>query len=123
MSNRNEMPAIPLEKLRFAQKDERLHDVKFETKPIGYFKDAWLRFRNNKSAVVAAVLIVLLLLFALIVPIISNYDVNFRDGFYKTVLPKNPALSGLGIWDGFKKQRETQAGYDYYTSIGIETGR
>lgn len=123
MSNRNEMPAIPREKLRFAQKDERLHDVKFETKPIGYFKDAWLRFRNNKSAVVAAVLIVLLLLFALIVPIISNYDVNFRDGFYKTVLPKNPALSGLGIWDGFKKQRETQAGYDYYTSIGIETGR
>lgn len=123
MSNKNEIRTFPREKFRFAQMDERIHDVKFETKPIGYFKDAWLRFRKNKSAVVAAVLILLLLLFALIVPFISNYDVSFRDGYYKTVLPKNPVFAGLGIWDGIKRQRETQAGYDYFTSIGLETGR
>lgn len=120
---RNEFPAIPAEKLRFAHKDERLHDVKFETKPIGYFKDAWIRFRRNKSAVVAAVLILLLLVFAIVVPFLSNYDVTFRDGFYKTALPKNSLFAPLGIWDGYKHQRETQAGYDYYTAIGIETGR
>ena len=69
MSNNMNMTNFPKEKFQFAQKDERLHDVKFETKAIGYFKDAWMRFRKNKSAVVAAVFIVLLLLFAIIVPL------------------------------------------------------
>lgn len=123
MSNNKKLPEFPREKFQFAQKDMRIHDAKFKTKPIGYFKDAWLRFRKNKSAVVAAVLIILLALFALIVPFVSNYTVAFRDGYYKTVLPKNPSFAALGIWNGSKVQRETQAGYDYYQSIGVETGR
>ncbi|HPJ02385.1 MAG TPA: ABC transporter permease [Candidatus Limiplasma sp.] len=123
MNNEMKIPSFPKEKFGFANKNERIHDVKFETKPIGYFKDAWLRFRKNKSAVVATVLIIFLLLFALIVPFVSNYTVSFRDGYYKTVLPKNATLAPLGIWNGAKVQRETQAGYDYYRSIGVETGR
>ena len=122
MNNSMKLPDFPREKFSFANKDVRIHDVKFETKPIGYFKDAWLRFRKNKSAVVAAVLIVLLAMFAVIVPFVSNYTVAFRDGYYKTVLPKNATLAPLGIWDGAKEQRETQAGYDYFNSIGVESG-
>lgn len=123
MRNDIKLPDFPPEKFRFAHQDMRLHDLKFETRPIGYFKDAWLRFRKNKSAVVAAVLILLLLLFAVIVPFVSNYTVTFRDGYYKTVLPKNPFFAPMGFWDGVKTQRETQAGYDYYRAIGLETGR
>lgn len=123
MSNKTNIPQFPSDKFEFAHKDARLHDVKFETKPIGYFKDAWLRFRRNGSAVVAAAMILILALFALIVPFISNYNVTFRDGYYKTVLPKNPTLAPLGIWDGIKGQRESQAGFDYYNAIGVETGR
>ncbi len=114
---------IPAEKFAFAQKDKKIYDTKLKTKPIGYFKDAWLRFRKNKSAVVAFALIVFLALFAIIVPFFSNFDVTFRDGYYKTVLPKNPALADLGIWDGTKSQKETSAGYDYHYAIGVETGR
>ena len=55
---------IPAEKFVFAQKGKRIHDTQLETKPIGYFKDAWLRFCKNKSAVVAFALIVFLLVFA-----------------------------------------------------------
>ncbi|HHT08425.1 MAG: ABC transporter permease [Christensenellales bacterium] len=117
------MTNFPKEKFQFAQKDERLHDVKFETKAIGYFKDAWMRFRKNKSAVVAAVFIVLLLLFAIIVPFVSNYDVQFRDGYYRTVLPKSKTFAQFGFWDGSKTHRESQAGYDYFRAIGVETGR
>lgn len=123
MSNDRKIPEFPREKFNFAQKDQRIYDAKFETKPIGYFKDAWLRFRKNKSAVVAAALIVLLALFAVIVPFVSNYTVAFRDGYYKTVLPKNPLVAPLGFWNGAKVQRETQAGYDYYRAIGVETKR
>ena len=122
MEERNLMN-IPAEKFTFAQRDARIHDTKLETKPIGYFKDAWLRFKKNKSAVVAFSLIVILLLFAIIVPFVSHYDVSFRDGFYKTVLPKNSFFAQFGIWDGCTKKQETQGGYDYLHAIGQETGR
>ena len=62
---------IPQEKFAFVQAKEKIHDEKLQTKPIGYFKDAWLRFRKNRSAVVAFTLIVLLLIFAIIVPFLS----------------------------------------------------
>ena len=110
---------IPKEKFVLANEGQKLADKKFETKPIGYFKDAMIRFSRNKSSVVAAVIIALLLLYALIVPEISNYDVSFRDGYYKLVLPRSETFSFLG-WDGCKWQQEAQSGYDYYSSIGYE---
>lgn len=114
---------IPAEKFSFAQKDKKIYDTKLKTKPIGYFKDAWLRFRKNKSAVIAFALIVFLMLFAIVVPFVSHYDVTFRDGYYKTVLPKLSFMEGTGIWDGTKVQKESQAGYEYHNAIGQETGR
>ena len=123
MMEERDMMNIPAEKFTFAQRDARIHDTKLETKPIGYFKDAWLRFKKNKSAVVAFSLIVILLLFAIIVPFVSHYDVSFRDGFYKTVLPKNSFFAQFGIWDGCTNKQETQGGYDYLHAIGQETGR
>lgn len=124
MDNQNpsQFPDIPAEKLRLVQKDRKLFDQKLETKPIGYFKDAWLRFKKDSSAVVAFVLIVILLLFSAIVPALSSMNVSFRDGYYRKVLPKLPFLEGSGFWDGTTVQTETQAGYDYLNSIGVESG-
>ena len=56
---------IPVEKFQFVQKDKELHDQKFDTKPVGYFTDAFRRFRKNKSSVVGGVVILLLILFAI----------------------------------------------------------
>ncbi|MBE5807084.1 MAG: ABC transporter permease [Clostridiales bacterium] len=123
MMDEKNMRDIAPERFRFVRSDERIHDEKLKTKPIGYFKDAWLRFRKDKSAVVAFALIVMLMLFSIIVPFVSYYDVTFRDGYYKTLLPKLPFMQGTGFWDGTASQRETQGGYDYLDSIGVETGR
>ena len=123
MMDEKRMQDIPAEKLQFAQKDAKLYDAKLETKPIGYFKDAWLRFRKNKSAVVAFVLIMVLLLFSIIVPFLSPMDVTVRDGYYKTVLPKVSFLAKIGIWDGCSTQKVNQSGYEYLRSIEVETGR
>ncbi len=112
---------IPADKLKLARRGDKITDKKLETKPVGYFRDAMRRFRKNKSSVVAAIIILCLLLFAFVVPMISHYNVDFRDGYYKTVLPKCEALSFLG-WDGCKVQKEGQSGFDYYTSIGYEFG-
>ena len=110
---------IPKEKFRLVDRGERIADKKFENKAVGYFQDAFNRFKRNKSSMTALVIIILLLIYAIVVPLISNYDVNFRDGYYKTVLPKAEweLLYNLG-WDGCTTQDEGQAGLDYYSAIG-----
>ena len=118
----NEYMNIPKEKFEFAQRDEKIHDRKLETKPIGYFKDAWIRFRKNKSSVTAAGIILFLVIFAIVVPIFSPYTVEDRDGYYSNVLPRNQLLAPLGIWDGTSMRTDTKAGYLYYSAIGAETG-
>ena len=122
MMNEN-MKNLPAEKFVFVQKEKELHDNRLETKSIGYFMDAWMRFRKNKSSVVAFWLIILLVVFAIVVPFLSNFDVSFRDGYYKTVLPKSEFFSRFGFWNGGKDSKENQAGYDYLNAIGTETGR
>lgn len=118
----NEYMNIPKEKFEFAPRSEKIHDRKLETKPIGYFKDAWIRFCKNKSSVVAAIIIIVLIIFAIVVPIFSPYTVEDRDGYYKTVLPKCDLVAPLGFWDGASTITTTKAGYQYYNAIGMETG-
>ena len=48
---------IPKEKFEFCQQDASIHDKKFDTKPVGYFKDAMSRFCRNKGSIVAAFII------------------------------------------------------------------
>ncbi|MBP5552696.1 MAG: ABC transporter permease [Spirochaetales bacterium] len=112
---------IPKEKLVLAGENRRITDKKFETKPVGYFKDAFNRFKKNKSSLVAAIIILLLFLFAFIVPFVSHYTVTFRDGYYKMLLPKSKVFSFLG-WDGCSWYTVPQAGYDSYAAIGYEYG-
>ena len=114
---------IPQEKFAFVQRDERIHDERLQTKAVGYVGDAWNRFRRNKSAVVAFALIMLLLLFALIVPFVSHYTINDRDGYYKTVLPRNDLFRSAGFWDGGKNDKQNTAGYLYLNAIGQENGK
>ena len=49
MAKTNQFAQIPKEKFEFAQLDAKLHDSKFETKPVGYFLDAWRRFKKNSA--------------------------------------------------------------------------
>ncbi|MDE7061242.1 MAG: hypothetical protein K2O71_06575, partial [Lachnospiraceae bacterium] len=67
----NKFENIPKELFEFAQLDTVLHDKKMETKARGFFADALLRFKKNRSSVVAAWIIGLLVLFAIIAPITS----------------------------------------------------
>ena len=69
---------IPKEKFSFVQDSERLHDKKFEDKPVGYFKDAWIRFRKNRASVVAAIIIIAIILFSFLTPLfITTHDNSF----------------------------------------------
>lgn len=117
MSNQ-EFPDIPKEKFAFVQQEEELHDTGFETKPVGYFRDAWNRFKKNKGSVVAAVIIILLVLFAVFTPFLGTWNMAFTDSYYTFTLPKSKLLSNLGIWDGCENKTVNQQAYDYYEAAG-----
>ena len=117
MSNQN-FPNLPREKFVFVQREEKLHDVKFETKAVGYFGDAWNRFKKNKGSVVAAIIIILLIIFAVFTPVFSTYNMAFTDSYYTYTLPKSNLLSHIGVWDGCSNKTVNQQTYDYYDSMG-----
>ncbi|MBR4395958.1 MAG: ABC transporter permease [Eubacteriaceae bacterium] len=110
---------IPAEKLEFAHQSDIRHDVKFETKPLNYFQDAWLRFRKNKSSVIAFIIIIMIVLFAFLTPLFSRYPVSFSDGIYSKKLPKNLVLSKIGIATGTRERTLSDKGYAYTLGIGI----
>lgn len=112
-----EIPQIPKEKLEFVQRDKNIHDAKFETKPVGYFLDAWYRFRKNKSSIVAAIIIVILALYAIIAPMVSTYHFTFSEPYLACALPKARIFENAGFWDGCQKMVISQPQYDYYSGI------
>ncbi len=97
----NEMH-IPTEKFAFVNQGERISDKRFEDKPIGYFKDAWIRFRKNKASVVATVIIILIIIYAFAAPLLIPHDIRFMDAFYSKKAPRVAAIAdmNIGILDG-----------------------
>ena len=116
---------IPQDKFQFVQLDARLHDTKLETKARGYFADALLRFRKNKSSVIAAWILLSLLLFAFLSPIVSPYTMENKDTIYINTPAFVPSIAkmNIGILDGamtLTSQNETSM--NYWRGIAEETG-
>jgi oligopeptide transport system permease protein len=104
----------------FAQEDARLTDLKFDTKPIGYFKDAWIRFRKSHAAVVGAIIILLIVAFACIMPAVSPHSVNEAgDTYYSLKVPYNEPLSHIGIANGTYTKRCNIKAYLNISGIGM----
>lgn len=101
-----------------AQKDAKINDLKFDTKPIGYFKDAWLRFRKSKAAVVGAIIIFLIVLYAIITPLVSPHSSSdVGDANYKLMVAYNEPLSHLHIADGTYSKKCNNKAYISISSI------
>ncbi len=123
----NNIPEISAEKFKFIGVDAKLHDQKFETKQISYFRDAFNRFCKNKSSVIAAIIILLLVLYSIFVPVFceTTYSKALTDTTYLSytkLLPKNKLFENAGFWDGGYKMTLGEANYIYTKAIGVETG-
>lgn len=112
---------IPKDKFHFVNEGERLKDAKFEDKPIGYFKDAWIRFRKSKASVVASIIIILIILFAFLAPLcVTTHDATFMAASYA----KKPGrivgpLYDLGILDGSVSRDFSDKGLIRSVAMGI----
>lgn len=121
---------IPKEKFELVHEDESIHDTKFETKPIGWLRDALTRFVKNRTSVVAAAILFLIILFAIIVPLASpksyvkksDFPSGFRDSKFSEVLPRVKAFKGSGFWDGTKEDTIGEAEFKlrYYGEFDNE---
>ena len=72
---------LTAEDFSFVQVDEKIYDQKFEGKPIGFFMDAWLRFKQNKASVLAAIIIIFIVLMAIFAPILESLSLGKGFGF------------------------------------------
>ena len=62
------------EMFEFTDGKKEIIDDKLNIKPIGYFKDAMIRFSKNKASVIAFIIIILIVLFAIIVPVVTKKE-------------------------------------------------
>lgn len=101
------MKDIDKSKLVFINQDAIITDVPLETKEIGYYQDAWYRFKKNKASLVAFFIIAIILFFVIFGPYMKVYDLPTRSIADSTRLnnlpPKIPLLEKIGIFDGKKK--------------------
>ena len=119
----NKYMNIPSEKFEFANNSDKLHDAKFSDKPIGYFKDAFLRFRKNKASIVASIIIICIILFAIIVPFFNQTETGTRlDPYFAKMGPYVPSLAQYGIADGgaAREPNSKMLIYDYALGIGAQ---
>ena len=114
----NNYQRISQDKFRFVQQNEKLHDKALKTKPIGYFKDAWIRFKKNKASVAAAIILALIILYAIIVPFISIYSISDMDGKYAKARPEL-SIGNVAIFDGGKTMPLSDRYYVYFQGIGM----
>lgn len=119
----NKLTTISPDKFTFVNENKKLADKELVTKPIGYFKDAWNRFKKNKASIVATVIIAILVLFAMLVPLASPYEVSYRDQTFKGTLPRIELFNKMNInfWDGCKDKQVSLEDFLYYYSMGVET--
>ena len=90
------MPDIPDEKVHESSGSARMPEKSWPGRRIGYWQDAWRRFRENKIALVAAVILIVMIFFIIFGPMISGYGFEEIDN---TAINQGPSAEAL-VWNG-----------------------
>jgi len=110
---------IDKSQFEFVQAEQKIYDKKFETKPIGYFKDAMIRFARNKTNLIASIILFTLIILSIFVPILSTKNAEVLEERLSYLPPRIPFLENLGIADGTKMRYDQAVDLE---TIDPETG-
>lgn len=118
----NDYENIDKSKFQFVHQDGiKISDEEFQSKRIGFYQDAWIRFRRNKVSLFAFAIICIILLFTFIGPHMKKYDLPQRHPDIAMGLqylpPKIKGLEKLGIFDG---SREVELDSSYVATLPKE---
>ncbi|MGS0972020.1 MAG: ABC transporter permease [Candidatus Izemoplasmataceae bacterium] len=114
MADKEKFDNLGPENFEFVQRDEKIYDKRFETKPIGYFKDAMIRFRKNRTNVVATMILLFLILMGIFVPIVTTKNYEELEIQLQNLPPRVPILENLGFMDGTQHLTEQTADINAY---------
>jgi ABC-type dipeptide/oligopeptide/nickel transport system permease subunit len=84
----------------FVQSESKIRDVKLQTKPTTFFKDAIKRFVKNKVSVVAFSFIGFLVALSIIVPLVNTSNIDQPNTAARFLPPRWALLEDVGIFDG-----------------------
>ena len=90
------LPASAFESLH----QEDIKDEKFQTKPIGFFKDAMIRLSKDAVSMISLTMILLIVILSLLIPNITGDTYTQQNVAQTNMPPKIPGLEKLGIADG-----------------------
>ena len=82
----------------FQHMDEDLIDTNFASQ--SFWKDAYMRFKKNKGAVISFFCILLIILLAIVGPHMNSYTYATQDIKNQNLAPRVQGLEKLGILDG-----------------------
>jgi hypothetical protein len=91
---------IAKEKFTFVQREGKIFDKEFETKPVGYFQDAMSRFAKNKTNVIASGILFTIIIFSIFQPLITDKNYVNQESSIAFLPPRIPILENFGIADG-----------------------
>lgn len=80
--------------------DKKIFDQNIEGEAIGFFKDAFMRFKKNKAAICAAWIILFIIFMSIFGPMMSPYHFREQHTSFGTLPPRIPVLENFGIADG-----------------------
>lgn len=106
----------------FVQRDHKIYDKKFETKPIGYFKDAMIRFTKNKTNVIATAILFTLITLSVFIPILTTKNYVELESRLSLLPPRVPIVERFGVFDGTRVisgQEVDLSTIDPETGIGL----
>ncbi len=109
-------------KFTFVQRDEKIYDKKFETKPVGYFKDAMIRFRKNKSNVIATSVLFTLIILSIILPTFTTKNYTALEPRMAFLPPRVPIIQRFGIMNGIAEidsQQIDRSTINPVTGLGV----
>jgi len=108
---------IPKEKFEYVHFDEKIHDEAIKGEAIGFFKDAMIRFRKNKAALVSFVIIAILAIMAIIGPSIGKFTYDEQNVKMTNMTPRI-SWANSDFFSGVKKKeiRETSIEEKYADS-------
>ena len=119
MTEKN-MNHIDKSRFQFVNQGERITDTKFDDKPVGYFKDAGIRFRKSRASVYATIIIVLIVLYSLLAPVlITSHSSTFMVNTYAKKPGRVTWLRNIGICDGGVNRDFSEKGLIKAVAMGM----
>ncbi|MDR1703970.1 MAG: ABC transporter permease [Clostridiales bacterium] len=111
---------IAAEAFAYIQLEGKIRDQAFQGKPIGFFKDAWLRFKANKASLIALIIIIFVIICAIVGPMIRPYTFRDQHTSFGVLPPRVQFIEKLGFMDGTTKMEIQEAELEDYGDAVVE---